>query len=320
MKRKEIAVISALILLFATTFSLTGCSKAPGPSDQPAKTPESTELPANAPEFAIDPQFDEAGDFTDGLARISVGNKWGFINKTGAHVTGPKTDATPTEDPEDLPSEGMTRVRISADTGSEMGNPYDAGYRYGYIDETGKSVIEPHFYNAGHFSEGLAPVCTGEKWGYIDRTGAVVITPSFYWADEFSDGMAVVTTEEGGSGWSYIDRTGTLIIDPYKYEEVQKFSEGLAAVSPGHGKWGYIDKKGAPVISPSYRAAGDFSEGLAWVAVDNMCGFIDKTGAYVIQPVYEGARGFSEGLAAVRFNGKWGYIKNPLKSSLSGTK
>jgi len=33
--------------------------------------------------FVINPQFDNAASFSDGLARVEVGNKWGYIDKTG---------------------------------------------------------------------------------------------------------------------------------------------------------------------------------------------------------------------------------------------
>ena len=31
----------------------------------------------------IAPQFDSAGLFSEGLARVQIGDKWGFIDKTG---------------------------------------------------------------------------------------------------------------------------------------------------------------------------------------------------------------------------------------------
>lgn len=40
------------------------------------------------------------------------------------------------------------------------------------------------------FAEGVAPV--GERWGFIDKTGKVVIEPRFDRVDAFSDGMAMV--------------------------------------------------------------------------------------------------------------------------------
>lgn len=50
---------------------------------------------------------------------------------------------------------------------------YQNGKR-GYIDKTGKIVINPQFDDARHFTEGLASVNIGDKWGYIDKAGKIV--------------------------------------------------------------------------------------------------------------------------------------------------
>ncbi len=46
--------------------------------------------------------------------------------------------------------------------------------KYGYIDKTGKYVINPQFDKAGSFSEELAVVEIGGKWVYIDKTGKFI--------------------------------------------------------------------------------------------------------------------------------------------------
>ena len=42
--------------------------------------------------------------------------------------------------------------------------------------------------------------------------------------------------------------------------------------------------------------------------LDGKCGFIDQTGREVVPCKYNGAGDFSEGLAAVALDGKWGYL------------
>ena len=67
----------------------------------------------------------------------------------------------------------------------------------GYIDSTGKIVIQPQFEGASNFSEGLDVVATGNKEGFIDETGKLVIEPRFDTAREFSEGLAAVGFNDG---------------------------------------------------------------------------------------------------------------------------
>lgn len=52
------------------------------------------------------------------------------------------------------------------------------GGKCGYIDKTGKIIINPQFDMAMSFSEGLAIVRIGDKYGYIDKTGKYVWNPT----------------------------------------------------------------------------------------------------------------------------------------------
>ena len=67
--------------------------------------------------------------------------------------------------------------------------------KWGYIDKSGKVVIEPQFDSADDFSEGLAKVKKDGKRGYIDKIGKVVIEPQFDEVWDFSEGLATVAIE-----------------------------------------------------------------------------------------------------------------------------
>ena len=107
-----------------------------------------------------------------------------------------------------------------------------------------------------------------------------------------------------------------------QFEEVSKFSEGLAPIKQ-NGKWGYINTKGEVVIPCIYDAAWPFSEGLATVKKgrwpigqrlpNGKYGFINTKGEVVIPCIYDHAWSFSEGLAKVLQNGKWSIINTEGK-------
>jgi hypothetical protein len=236
---------------------------------------------------------------------VEKDNKWGYIDKTGRLIIPFKFDGAGNF------SEGLAAVDIKEKTG--------------YIDKTGKFVIPPRFISGFSFSEGLAVVLIrriGQEgrtpfytYGYIDRSGRVVIQPpqdpeSLKWFAmaykglAFSEGLAYM--EHGKLG--FIDKAGKQVIPP-RYNDVQPFSEGLAAVSLD-GKYGYIDRSGKMVIPPQFSNAGPFSEGLAAAYNEDQGGYIDKSGKLVINGAeFSLARAFSEGLAAVQGkNDKYGFI------------
>ncbi|MEH1777977.1 MAG: WG repeat-containing protein [Nostoc sp.] len=85
---------------------------------------------------------------------------------------------------------------------------------------------------------------------------------------------------------SFIDKDGKFVVSP-QYKNAFHFSEGLAAIKVG-GKWGYIDKEGKIVINPQFDdASRKFSEGLIAVELEKKWGYIDKAGKIVINPQFD---------------------------------
>jgi hypothetical protein len=103
----------------------------------------------------------------------------------------------------------------------------------------------------GDFNDGLSRRLFGEKYGFIDRTGKTLINPQFDLTEGFSEGLAAV---EIGKKWGYIDITGKMVIEPQDWFSAKPFHNGLAQVVT-HGRWGYIDKTGKYVWGPG--AQGD---------------------------------------------------------------
>ena len=100
-----------------------------------------------------------------------------------------------------------------------------------------------------------------------------------------------------------------------------RFSEGLAQVQTSgyEGPYtGFVDKTGRFAIPPSFHGAGDFSEGLAAVAVGTKWGYVDRGGRIAIPPQFSDACAFSEGLAAVREGMCWSFINQQGNIVIAG--
>lgn len=170
------------------------------------------------------------------------------------------------------------------------------GDQWGYIDKTGKYIINPQFDYANKFAaNGLARVLSGGKIGYIDKTGKYVINPQFDYAYSFVDGVAVVSV---GGKYGVIDAKGSYLANP-QYEDLSaSYSSGMAWFADEDEKIGYLNTKGEVAISAQYDYiyhskywgyAGDFyADGYAVVRVGDRYGIIDKTGSYIVNPQFDG--------------------------------
>lgn len=151
------------------------------------------------------------------------------------------------------------------------------------------------------FHEGLAAVQESvnpqiRKWGYINKSGKFVIQPQFVMAYDFHDGIARVQLDP--MSYQFIDKTGKFVFET-KYGMASDFNEGLAAVMV-NGRWGFIDREGKMVIEPKFESSGDFHDGFAVVNYQRRRVFIDKTGNVILDNGYFMANNFYEGVASVK--------------------
>lgn len=243
--------------------------------------------------------------FSEGLARVRRGKKYGFIDKHGSEVIPCIYDEA-----DYFFHDGLVCV----------GKGEEFSREYGFIDKQGKEVIPCIYFNYcrgtidlgdqstnHHFSEGLCRVGLDEELGFLDKDGNVVIPFQYDYAGNFHEGLAWVEIK-GKS--SFIDKQGNEVI-PCIYDGAGNFHEGLACVGKDE-KWGFIDKQGNEVIPCIYNAGKpecfDFHEGLVCVEKDEKWGYIDKDGNVVIPFQFDYADNFSDGLALVNKGNKYGFI------------
>lgn len=138
--------------------------------------------------MVIEPQFDGADRFSDGLAMVLVDGKRGFIDKTGRLVIPARYD-----DAGSFGSyEGLAPVKLKGE--------------WMMIDKSGKVAIPPAGYEKmSSFQEGLAGVRINGKRGFIDTKGNLVI-PAVY--DEATDFLSDISYVSRDGRKFYIDKSG----------------------------------------------------------------------------------------------------------------
>lgn len=150
----------------------------------------------------------------------------------------------------------------------------------------------------------MVPYRVGDKWGYSDTSGKMIIEPQYKLVDFFENHVAFIQTDS----FSYLinEKGERLTQGLNKYG---KFSSGLCPVQDAFGKAYYIDQSGKNAFNTFYRAAENFSEGLAIVSYRSKLGIIDVKGNWVREPDFDSSSiYFKSGFLMAKQKGRFFYI------------
>lgn len=186
-------------------------------------------------------QHKGAESFSEGLAVVyNERLEYSYIDTNGQTVLASFVTAEPFSD-------GLAHV--SSTRTEKTGDVISTGDKEGYIDRCGNVILNPP-YQTRAFSEGRAAARIGGKWGFIDKTGRTAVEPRFHEVMPFSDGLAAVCAGGSpglGGKWGFIDTMGNMVIEP-QFEHVSiPFKGPLAYVTFTGGYSGYVDRRGNTV-------------------------------------------------------------------------
>lgn len=139
--------------------------------------------------------------------------------------------------------------------------PISVEGKMGFIDSTGRVVIEPQFRAVNDFSEGLCAVRVDGLYGFIDATGKMIIDPKFDYATYFKEGLALAY--KGGKA-IFIDSSGNQAFD-FPLRWASEFKNGRAKVNTFSERQGMINKHGKLVIDTLYQSLSNFVDGYSIV-------------------------------------------------------
>lgn len=284
--------------------------------------------------WIIKPYYDSVVRWAENTYKVSSGNKVGIINSDGKVVVSVSADSITAM------SEGCALV---------LNRTEDGDYQLMNIlheDGSATSVIGEYYVKAyPFFSEGRLPVYNKRKrYGYMDTTGKLVINCTYSSAYPFSEGWAVVGKGKGLLGIgvdliktgkekiSYIDKEGKTMSLQSDLEGITmgtSFKNGEALVISKEGKYCFIDTSGR-VIRTDNNVALSFDKkhalgmendfevfdampeivynGPSTFVKDGLYGY--KSGTKIILPCqFDEAMPFSNGYAIASKNKKFGILK-----------
>ncbi|MBU1068567.1 WG repeat-containing protein, partial [Myxococcota bacterium] len=219
--------------------------------------------------------YDTAARCSDGLCRATLGRDTVYFDTTGKKMLTVAMNA-------DVFSEGLAIVQAP-------------GFKFGFIDRTGKLAIPAIYQAAQDFHGGFAAVQRAGKWGYIDRTGKTVVPFKWTEAGDFSDGFASVTLETFGTKGQTLS-TDTAILNAHGktlWRAAGRFNyyldSGFPVVSdPEKERFGVVDPLSGHLVVPmKHKYVSVSGQGLIVTGDDaSRVALLDRKGA-VILPIAE---------------------------------
>jgi hypothetical protein len=261
-------------------------------------------------------------------AQVDSAGKWGLVDRSGRWIRAPEFSGIGGFDAAGL-------VWAKAEAG------------WGLIRPDGTWQVEPRFHAVGSLSQDRALVGIDRRWGFVDATGRIVIEPRFDFAFQFPfESSRQLTTAHVNKLVGLIDGSGNWVVEP-KYDVIS--NNGFLAPKDWWGveigkKHGLLDETGRLVVSPQFdqtprvcddgRIAGyvdkkprlltpdgrpiEPPEGELWqtncyapqiVKVGDKFGYADAELRLITPPGFERAGTFSNGLAVAKIDGKAGLLR-----------
>lgn len=272
-------------------------------------------------------QFEAVEEFVDGLAKVKLGGKWGFINTSGDVVIPCIHDEVLYLDTDKVKVKYKGKWG-AVNTSGEVMIPC-------VYDEFSYLVSE---FNCETYIHDIAYAMNNEKWGVINATGEVIIPCVYdevkseidcedesdldvsnvlnvkYSVEHYSDVLTGIIVQHKGK-WGHIDARGKSVV-PFIYDYIPIGHDGFSGIVQLNGKWGLVSTSGDTIIPCIYDDV-DYYNGIAHVMKNGKCGLIDLSGKVIIPCLYDEidwwdlCSDYSK--VKVKQNDKWGIVNSSGK-------
>lgn len=218
-------------------------------------------------EIIIKPQYLVAGNFSEGLVSVRINGRYGFIDYSGKVIIKAIFD-------------------YALDFKDSLALVYEKGIPY-FINHQGIKLFSCNYAKRiGKFENGLVRITTNSyNSGYINKSGKLVIDTTFYEITGFHDGLSIVTTRKFDSSnknditpifqTGVIDTLGNFVIPLGRFEDIGEYKNGYfrvnffedTGIDLDNRKIGFVDRNGKLIFSKKNEKYCSISE-------DINCGLI----------------------------------------------
>lgn len=161
--------------------------------------------------------------------------------------------------------------------------------KVGYIDDKGKTVIQPIYFNGNDFCDGLAAVRQNGKYGFIDKNGKYAIEPKYDLAEDFENGIACVYVNGEAK---FIDKNDKPVLNS-AYKSIRFMSNKKAILGTKLNTYGIINlETNKLIVDTIFRSIKYFKNRLSIVTKNHSnvkennneikYAVIDSLGAFVV--------------------------------------
>jgi len=275
----------------------------------------------------INPNYEYAGQFNNGLAVVIKDGVYGYINKDGQQLIDYKFEEA-----------------MDFDQGRAI---VIENEKYGMIDVSGAYILKPEYLDIGSFSKGIAFVQDENGYQYYTLDGSLAFSTVYDEAFSFQNGIAMVRK---GSERGFIGLDGVFVVSTQEgrlrhFKDsiyVHEFRDSMnfmyangnylfktgfdqigalvnnRAIIEKHGQFGFVNGEGTIAIPmehslyPNYMQFSQFNNGHVILKRENKYAMMDSLGKSVLPAIFNGIGDFGELIPVTKGKG-WGYSSKDVR-------
>jgi hypothetical protein len=283
--------------------------------------------------WLIEPKFQYAGTLADGLARVTVDGKVGFIDRIGSFVIEPLFDKVGEFE------QGLDRTWAERDgsvgvidkTGiwvfqtnyqqmqfatiavkdsqslAVFGWHFKKDGRWGLLDLDGRVVLDAEFdQTINHCADGRLEAYKNKERLYFNEDGSPLQPPDGRLVDASCYGGVPPYTLKIGYKFGLVDANSSPLT-PVQFDTVAWAGPGVKNVKI-NGRWGRIGPDGHWLLEPKFDYLSN-GVNVFVASLDGKRGFMRSDGSWLIEPKFEAARYRGDDTAFVTVAGTTGVLR-----------